>query len=314
MQFSQAQFDHYIAKFPHKKVSSGLLLLVVVYLAFLAAQLFWMLFPKPATAPLQTLPVVSQGGAFNFDSRQLVSQNIFGIAEQVETPESKEIISDAPQTNLNIKLTGVVAIANDEKAGHAIIESQGKQETYAVGDLVKGTRAQIETIFADRVIIKVSGRFETLMLDGIDYTKTVKQPINKKQAQTKSLNQLKVVNTDASPAKTVNATADKEVKEELIAKRRELLAEPGKLFDYIRISPRRVNGEIVGYNLNPGKDPKLFKQMGLRNNDLAVAINGYQLTDMKQAMAAIGELRNASSANIMIEREGQTLDVLFSLE
>ena len=51
------------------------------------------------------------------------------------------------------------------------------------------------------------------------------------------------------------------------------------------------DGELIGYRLSPGKEPELFKQMGLQNNDLAVAINGYQLTDLKQAMAAINELR-----------------------
>ncbi|MEM7151174.1 MAG: type II secretion system protein GspC, partial [Pseudomonadota bacterium] len=69
-----------------------------------------------------------------------------------------------------------------------------------------------------------------------------------------------------------------------------------------------------GYRLSPGKEPELFKQMGLQNNDLAVAINGYQLTDLKQAMAAMNELRNSTDATITIERDGEQIDVLFSLQ
>lgn len=308
MQLSQAQLEQYLAKFPHKKASTLVTVLVVIYVAFLAAQLTWMIWPKPTQQVITINKSDSGAQSFQYDSRELISQNIFGDAKKVEKEETKEIISDAPQTSLNIKLTGVVAIASDEKAGNAIIESQSKQETYAVGDVVKGTRAQVETIFADRVIIKVSGRFETLMLDGIDYSKTVKQPT---KSRGKTINQLKSAN---SPSKAIDATQDKQVREDLKAKRRELLSEPGKLFDYIRISPKRVDGQIVGYNLSPGKDPKLFNQMGLRSGDLATSINGYQLTDMKQAMSAIGELRNATSATIVIERAGQTLDVLFSLE
>ena len=308
MQLSQAQLEQYLAKFPHKKASTLVTVLVVIYVAFLAAQLTWMIWPKPAQQVITINKNDSGAQSFQYDSRELISQNIFGDAKKVEKEETKEIISDAPQTSLNIKLTGVVAIASDEKAGNAIIESQSKQETYAVGDVVKGTRAQVETIFADRVIIKVSGRFETLMLDGIDYSKTVKQPTKNRG---KTINQLKSAN---SPSKAIDATKDKQVREDLKAKRRELLSDPGKLFDYIRISPKRVDGQIVGYNLSPGKDPKLFNQMGLRSGDLATSINGYQLTDMKQAMSAIGELRNATSATIVIERAGQTLDVLFSLE
>ena len=308
MQLSQAQIEQFITKFPHKKASHLVALLVLIYIAFLTAQLTWMTWPKPTPQTINQSSFRSSS-SYQFDSKDMVSQNIFGNAEQVLEEQPREIVSDAPETALNITLTGVVAIANDEKAGHAIIESQNKQETYAVGDAVKGTRALIETIFADRVIIKVSGRFETLMLDGIDYSTKVKQPIKSKG---KSFNQLKKANT--SPTKSIKATSDKQVKADLKAKRRELMEDPGKLLEYIRISPKRVNGEIVGYRLNPGKDPKLFRQMGLRRGDIATSINGYQLTDMKEAMAAIGELRNATSATIVIEREGQTLDVLFSLE
>ena len=54
--------------------------------------------------------------------------------------------------------------------------------------------------------------------------------------------------------------------------------------------------------------------MGLKNNDLAVSINGYQLTDLKQAMSAINELRNSTDATITIERDGEQIDVQFSLQ
>ncbi len=71
---------------------------------------------------------------------------------------------------------------------------------------------------------------------------------------------------------------------------------------------------MKGYKLSPGKDPALFKQMGLENNDIAVAINGYQLNDMKQAMAALQELRSNTDAAITVNRQGQLIDVQFSLQ
>ena len=107
---------------------------------------------------------------------------------------------------------------------------------------------------------------------------------------------------------------DQEVKEAIIETREEVLDDPGKLFDYIRVSQAMVDGELVGYRLSPGKDPALFKQMGLMNNDLAIAINGYQLNDLKQAMSAINELRNSTDASITIERDGEQIDVQFSLQ
>ena len=63
----------------------------------------------------------------------------------------------------------------------------------------------------------------------------------------------------------------------------------------------------------PGKDPALFTQLGLQQNDLAIEINGIPLNDMQQAMRVINELRDASEAAIKIERDGEIRDILVSL-
>ncbi len=309
MQQSLQQLEKVIAKLPQRKISALLLVVIVIYLAFLTAQLVWMLWPQESQQALTSQVSSKSSSNKRLNINKITSQNLFGVVEvkkQEEQPEPEVVINDAPETSLNISLTGVVAVDKDDKAGLAIIESQGKQDTYAVTDVVTGTRARIEQILFDRVIIKVGARFETLMLDGIDYSKKV--------GTGKRTNQKAAQKTKPVTNRKVTPTKNKQLKQELISKRRELLEEPGKLFDYIRISPKRVSGEIVGYTLNPGKDPKLFRTMGLKNNDLAISINGYMLTDMQQAMSAIRELRNASSATIVIDRDGEQRDVLFSLE
>ncbi|SFD21425.1 type II secretion system protein GspC [Pseudoalteromonas denitrificans] len=309
MQFRIQQLQHFIAKLPEKKISFTLLLLIVMYVAFLSSQAFWLFWPKsqPATLTANTsYAKPSSLGVLN--SQDITNLNLFGKANAApkKVIEEPKIINDAPETSLNIGLTGVVAVDKNDKAGLAIIESQGTQDTYQVDDVVKGTRATIKQVFADRVILKVSNRFETLMLDGINFSKTVSN--NKKQS----------IRTEhkAIPrnARIIQATQNADVKREIKNKRAELVKNPGKLFDYIRVSPSRVNGELVGYKLRPGKDPALFKKMGLKHNDLATSINGFMLTDMKQAMAAINELRTAQSATISINRKGEQLEVLFSLD
>lgn len=299
MQINAQQLEQFVAKLPEKKLSLLLLAIMVVYIAFLTAQTFWLLWPQPQTVATYSANTTANTRTNqSFDVNALTSQNLFGDAVAIEKDEPEVVINDAPETSLNISLTGVVAVNHDDKAGLAIIESQGQQNTYSVGEQVEGTQARIEQILADRVIIKVRARFETLMLDGIDFTRQVAASRH----------------TPAVPKKPAIPKMNADLKQELKAKRRELLAEPGKLFEYIRISPKRVSGEIVGYSLNPGKDPKLFTSMGLKSNDLAISINGYMLTDMQQAMSAIKELRSASSATIVIDRDGKQQDVLFSLE
>ncbi|AXQ99289.1 type II secretion system protein GspC [Pseudoalteromonas piscicida] len=294
MELQLQQLQKFWLGLPHAKLSRIIVVLSVVYVAFLFSQLFWLLWPVPQTQPLLPASQLYSQSSSGITSQGIVAQNLFGEANAKPDTKPQPVVSDAPETTLNVRLTGIVAVSQDDGAGLAIIESQGRQETYSVDAPITGTRAKLARVLPDRVILDVSGRFETLMLDGIEFSRTVAMPTKPK----------KIVNNATSPTPPRN---------ELANRRQELINEPGKLFDYIKISPERRNGELIGYRLTPGKDPELFKQVGLQANDLAIAINGFQLTDMKQAMSAINELRTSTDANITIERDGQVMDVQFSL-
>ncbi|NOU51884.1 type II secretion system protein GspC [Pseudoalteromonas sp. JBTF-M23] len=295
MELQLQQLQKTLLALPHAKLSRLVVYLSVVFIAYLLSQLFWLLWPKPVTAPLPSMSAVYASSSSAVNSQAIIQQNLFGDAQSKPVEQPQAIVSDAPQTALNVRLTGIVAVSLNDKAGLAIIESQGRQATYEVQEAVEGTRAKLAQVLPDRVILDVSGRFETLMLDGLEYSKNVAMPVAPK-VPTKS-------------GGLVRTT----VPSELVEKKEELLKDPGKLLDYIRITPYRSSGELLGYRLSPGKDPALFNKMGLKNNDLAVAINGYQLTDMKQAMAAMNELRNSTDATITVERDGQVMSVQFSL-
>ncbi|MCH1932385.1 type II secretion system protein GspC, partial [Shewanella sp. A25] len=82
--------------------------------------------------------------------------------------QAPELITDAPKTSLSILLTGVVA-STAEQRGVAVIESRGSQNTYSLGDKIDGTSASLKEVYADRIIITNNGRYETLMLDGLEF-------------------------------------------------------------------------------------------------------------------------------------------------
>jgi len=297
MELQLQQFTSIFQKLPHAKLSRLVVVLTVVYVAYLCAQLVWLFWPQPQTVLLPQLSNSVSGNPSSVNTQAIIKQNLFGVANAKPKTPSKPVarVSDAPKTSLNVKLTGIVAVSLNDTAGLAIIESQGRQETYEVKDSITGTRAKLAQVLPDRVLLDVSGRFETLMLDGLEYSKQVAMPVS-----------------GPKTSRTVSRKSDID-RAELAKRRQELLKEPGKLLDYIRISQARRNGELIGYRLSPGKDPQLFKKMGLKNNDLAIAINGYQLTDMRQAMTAMQELREATDATISIERDGRVIDVQFSL-
>lgn len=288
----------WLTHLPQQRLNFWLTGIFVLLFSWLLAKLSWQLLPAPEAESIAA--VVNTTAATAPDLKALLDASLFGQASAAPEAASVAVPSSAPKTSLNVKLTGVVSIAGKPEQGAAVIESQGAEQTYGVDDKIEGTAAILSQVFEDRVLLKVSSRFETLMLDGIEYQQMA--------AQNGGLQEV-----DYQPQPEPMMDGPQPPVEELADVRKEMLSEPMKFFDYIRASPQYRNGQLYGYRVMPGKDPELFERMGLKANDVAVEINGTPLNDMQQAMMVMNELREATQASIKVERDGQTRDIVFSL-
>lgn len=288
----------WLTRLPQQRINFWLTGFFVVLFCWLLAKLSWQLLPVPQAQPITATATVAGQAAPDLSS--LLAANLFGKASEVTEAAPVAVPSSAPKTSLNVKLTGVVAIGGKPEQGSAVIESQGTEQTYGVDDKIEGTSASLSQVFDDRVLLKVGARFETLMLDGIEYQQMA--------ADNGSLQEV-----DYQPQPEPMMDAPRPPVEDLADVRKEMMSEPMKFFDYIRASPQYRNGQLYGYRVMPGKDPELFERMGLKANDVAVEINGTPLNDMQQAMMVMNELREATQASIKVERDGQTRDIVFSL-
>ncbi len=298
-----AELIHLYQRIPVKQLNLFCTLVLVLLLAWLAARLSWMLWPTETAAPVQVMSATNSASNDSVTIEPLLAAHLFGQYQaKAEEPVARPAPNptDAPKTSLNLKLTGVVATKNKPEQGTAIIESNGVEQVYGVDEQIEGTNASLKQVLEDRVLLQVSGRFETLMLDGLEYQQL--------SAENAAFNE-GIQEVQAMPEPMEYGPAQQDI----AAMRREMLAEPAKLFDYIRITPRHRNGQMYGYALTPGKDPELFARMGLMPNDVAIEINGVRLDDMQQAYGLINELREAKEASIKVERDGEIKDVLFSL-
>ncbi|WP_028116525.1 type II secretion system protein GspC [Ferrimonas senticii] len=290
------------ARFPQAPAAKLVTAALIAACLYLLALICWLLLPQPQSKAPQWRPT-AQLATTGVDRsiEPLLALNLFGKADakapEPAKPVQRDLINDAPKTSLRILLTGLVA-SSQQELGIAIIESGGSQETYSIGDKIKRTNASLHEVYADRAIILNQGRYETLMLDGVEYTREA-------SSETQRLRQPAAANKP-SPA----------VAEAVAEARDALLNDPGKLTDFISISPvrDRDSGGVKGYRLNPGsKGRQLFRDAGLKPNDLAVSINGYDLTDLVQAAELMGQLSDLTEASVMVERDGQLTQVLFEL-
>jgi general secretion pathway protein C len=326
------QLQANLLKLPQPRIIQFLLVALVVYIAFLGAQVTWMLLPVQnfSSNPKYIAKPVSASSAVRVDINALKTLNLFGKAtEKTAKKEIKPlVVEDAPPTRLNLTLSGVAA-SNDDSVAAAIIENAGKQETYGVGEKIEGTRAVLRKVMPDRVLIEQSGKLETLMLDGFTYQKMSAISASSDEANSgKRLESVPAQGVGAERAATAdrkNITDDQASKErvdqrnnqavrERVAELKQKIAtDPGKITDYIKISPKRAEGKTVGYRLMPGKDKAFFTESGLKAGDVAVQINGKDLSDPKAAGQAMMELRQAEDIVLLIDRNGSLTEILFSL-
>ncbi|HDO1382456.1 TPA: GspC family type II secretion system variant ExeC [Aeromonas veronii] len=268
-------------RLPMTRVTQVAFLALLIMLAQQSAALTWRLLTlaNPQTSQPWQPSALAVSGQSNprLELGEVSRLALFGKA--IPKAQAKAAVAaNAPRTQLNAQLNGVLA-SSDPAKSIAIIAMSGIQNSYGVGDMIDGTQARIRQVYPDRVIIERDGRDETLMLDGEEYGKPLPQ-------------------TNTAPLGSL---------------RSELMANPGKITDYLNISPVQVDGRMTGYRLNPGSNPEFFNQSGLQANDLAISINGLDLRDNMQAMQAMQQMAGATEMTVTVERQGEQFDIYVRL-
>ncbi|CAM3152579.1 type II secretion system protein GspC [Moritella viscosa] len=278
-----------IIKLPQKQIATFCCYLLLAAFCYQSAVLTWQLWPEKSESVTSWQPVFGQDGKQikSYELNTLRNLHLFGL-QQTETQAPVVVQNiDAPKTRLRLILAGLVA-SSEPSLALAIIELKGKQDTYGIEDEIGSTDAVLKQVLVDRVIIKYKGNLETLMLDGEEFTRETsgRQPHNESSSK--------------APRDLSNL-------------RKDLLANPASITDYVRISPVRTNGKLAGYRVNPGKNRELFKEVGLKPNDLAVSLNGYDLTDTRQAMEVAKQLKDLTEMSLTVERDGQLHSIYLSM-
>jgi len=262
--------------------------LFAILIGRVAADLAWVLAPAPEAArwrPPPAAPAAPRpGGAPEVDSA--AAAGLFGRYQAPAAGEASLLA--APDTPLNLTLIGVLA-DDREPYSRALIAQGADERSYAVGDDV-ARGVLLQAIFPDRVILSRNGRLETLRLErdkpsaGGDTGPTVAQ----------------VEERGAGPP-------------QLAQIRDEVLRDPAKASDYVRVQPANVGGQLKGYRVYPGRDRSAFSAAGLRPGDLVTSVNGVQLDDPAKALQMLGDLSTAGQVNLVVERGGQSQNISINL-
>ncbi|MDE1233012.1 type II secretion system protein GspC [Vibrio aestuarianus] len=275
-----------------KQISFALTLLLLILSAWIMGKMVWLLqqntFDVAPWVPTSSSSTTATQQSLDLSSLQ--QGDLFGRYSEEKAEVVQTVIKDAPKTSLSLLLVGVVA-SNEPSRSLAVIANRGSQATYGVNEVIEGTRAKLKAVLVDRVIIDNSGRDETLMLDGVDYHKPSVQVPER---------------VIASNARGNNPASEEEKLDDI---RIAISRNPQEIFKYVRLSQVKRDDKVLGYRVSPGKSPELFESVGLQNDDIAIQLNGQDLTDpdaMSKIFQSVSEL---TEINLTVERDGQPHDI-----
>lgn len=263
-------------KVDQKRLSAGALLVAVVMVGWAAASATWTFLEPAFVVPGPT--DVDQTGTQPVEQdygRAISAAHLLGEPERKRRNRQVQV----PVTRLNLELLGVYNTSAGD--GFAIIrEGSAEQRLYRRGAVVPGG-ARLAKIFTDHVVLDVEGRMESLFLD------------KEKQQEL---------------ARGASAP-DGSVGERLAALRQRAIADPTSLGKLIEARPFRSGGRMQGYQIHQRAEDPLFEELGLKDGDVLVEINGIRLDEPKNGFAAIQELAGAHEINAVIRRAGRSFTI-----
>jgi general secretion pathway protein C len=269
-------------------------LLLIVWIAWLLAMMTWNLLAEPepvGTALPEAVPITPQVNQQEKLVQQLPNWHLFGEVAPEAAPVKAIVPVDAPDTRLKLSLHGTFSSHGAELARAIIADERGNEEMYAVGDILPGN-AELSEIQADKVILLRGGRYEILRLPRDTLTGDAGGSI-----------------ISAADAMRVNTTSER-----LQSLRQTLRQNPKSLFGLVRTIPKKDDqGKMIGYILQPGREPELFEQLGLRPGDVVTRINDVNLDNLASGMQALRSVQGGDTVSMTVLRGDQQENLSFRI-
>lgn len=250
--------------------------------AWLLIKMLWSIF-IPVEQTLAPAIISSASAPTQSGSRpDLASAHLFGVYAE------KQLVShyrDAPETSLNLVLTGIVSGETDQDGFAIIGDSRGREAVYRVDRELPGG-GEVRGIFPDRVVLFRDGQYETLRLP-LDENK-----IDESSAFSVASTESVVASKSTTPPLTVSSLAS--------VRSRYALNIPAMASSY-----SLVKVPSGGYKISLGRNARQLVDLGLRNGDIIVSANGVELDDEKAVENLMAKVLQGEKLSLEVIRGGQ---------
>lgn len=273
-------------------MSRTLTSLLLIYAAWLAAQMAWYWLAPPSGVTMVLGSSQADAGMPRTVKTYPLSQmDLFGRVGAVPKAEPKEVVEEAQETTLRLKLKGVFTAEQASESG-AIVEEVGKQaDYYRVGATLPGG-AVLEQVLPDKILMRRNGRLESLSFEEESGAKVA----GRQNSGVKPVQQ--VTKTTAPKV----ATPEQFVQEAT----RQLADDPEKALSSVGL----VAGD--GGYVYQGNNPML-SGLNLKQGDVIRSVNGHPLGDIKKDRALMQSLYEQGNLEVEVVRDGASFYINYPL-
>lgn len=232
------------------------------------------------------------GASRSVTSYPLAQMDLFGRIGVVPKAGPAQVVEEAQETTLQLKLKGVFTAEQDSESG-AIVEEVGKSaDYYRVGASLPGG-AVLEQVFPDKILMRRNGRLESLSFEEEAGAKKV---VGRKNSGVKPVPQV------AKVTKPKVDTPEQFVEEAT----RQLADDPEKALGSVGL----VAGD--GGYVYQGNNPML-SGLNLKQGDVIRSVNGYPLGDVKKDKALMQTLYEQGNLEVEVVRDGTSFYINYPL-
>jgi len=217
-----------------------------------------------------------------------------------------DLASEPVKSGMRVKLLGTLLSGVPEWSFASIMDSMtSKTATYMTLDLIQG--AKILEIQRAKVIILNNGRRE--YINGEAGTGETPPPVAAVG---------KPVHDDSAPPSVAVGNGIKALSENsYVVPKGEIDKTLSNLNDVAmqaRIVPAFKDGQAEGFKLFSIRPDSIYTKIGVQNGDVIRRINGYDLNSPEKALEIYSKLKEASSIQIEIDRNGTTIQKQYSIQ
>ncbi|WP_425388984.1 type II secretion system protein GspC [Aquimonas voraii] len=205
------------------------------------------------------------------------------------------LAANAPETALKLTLRGTLNLEDQDQGIAIISDESGRHARYQVGDELPGG-ARLSAISAGRVLLERNGQTEGLSLPREDGSRPAPG-----------------ARPSPSAARGVDRSMPSPFINPMIAPggpdmegiRNATGIDAAELASQVQVFPVLENGRFAGVRLSAGRDSALFERSGLKPTDIVTAVNGIPLDGPQRQSELMNSLRDASSLQLTIRRDGR---------